>query len=231
MKIKIVILILHIGFLLSSCNHNSQNHDVTLDSSYSTINSEKSEIPGKAQLKISAYLTKNLTTEKEIKKILLYIYELNKHEGGYENFSEPTVIGIYLFTSKTLAQKDPSSWIGMLVKGPSDIEPRLSINNFKTMALTNLKDKKQSKDEIELEKLNKLLASKNLKLCDLNDQLNNFELESIHKADRTFPNYGKKHDDYSNKLINAEWKKIEKKYGLDESDLNKVGNYASAYCK
>lgn len=223
--------LLQIVFFLLSCNTKSQNGNANLDSSYSIISREKSEILGKAQLKIKSYLTKDVTTEKEIKKVLLANYESNKHEGGYKNFSEPTVIGIYLFTSKNIAQKDPSSWIGMLEKGPTNVEPYLSVNSFKTTALTNLKDSRQSKDEIELEKLNKLLTSKNLKLCDLNDKINNIEMESIHKADYAFPNYGKEHDDYSDKLRDNEWKKLEKKYNLTESDLDKIGTYANTYCK
>jgi len=119
----------------------------------------------------------------------------------------------------------------MLMKGPSDSEPRISINNFKLNAQTGLNDDKQSKDEIALANLNKYLTKRKLELCSFNKEISDSELEVIHKADKKYPDYGEEHQAYSEKLMQSNMSRLKKKYKLDDSIFVRVSVFAMSYCK
>jgi hypothetical protein len=203
----------------------------TIDSSYRVINKEKTDLPNKAQIKILACLKTDLKDKPTIERTLKSIYESYRHEGGFTNFTEPSVIGVYLFTSEKVANEDKSNWIGMLVKRPGEENPEISINEWKADALIGESDGKKSADEVKLEKLKELLSKRNVELCALNKQISDLYLESIHKADRAFPDYGKKHDEYQDQVNNNDMSKLRKKYRLTKKNLEDVSNLAYLYCK
>jgi hypothetical protein len=243
MKIKIdrkMFFILTIALLTACGNPERQNGRTSLDTlataisenkNYVIENAEKKETTGKAQVKVAAYLKQDFKDEAELNHILENIYALYRHQGGYSHFDEPTVVAVYLFETEKMAKSDPSAWIGMLMKGPNDISPRLSLNNFKVTAALGLKDTVLSEDEIELSKINKVLRSRNVELCDLNIAINAIELNSIHAADRLYPDYGLEHDDYAGRLMAIELKKLKKKYRLTTGNLDMISTLALIYCK
>ena len=198
---------------------------------YNVFDKVKSETNNKAQILVYAFLTKDLNTKSEIEGFLSDIYEKNKNEAGYKGFSKPTVVGAYIFSSKKLAQQDKSAWTGMLIKGPGDIEPRISINDLKLKSQNGLKDNKKSEDEIALDLLNKSLSKKGLELCSFNKKLSDIELDCIHKADKKYPDFGTKHMEYVDKLTEVEMNKIRKKYHLNNDIFTKVSVFAGVYCK
>jgi len=198
---------------------------------YVVVNAEKKETATKAQMKVTAYLKQDLQDKAELNNMLKTIYEQYRHESGYSNFDEPTVVAVYLFETEKMLKSDPSSWIGMLIKGPNDNSPHLSLNDFKVVAALGLKDTVLSKDEIELGKMNKLLQSRNIDMCDLNRIVNAIELNSIRTADKRYPNYGNDHDEYADQLIAIGLKKLKKKYRLTEDDIDMVSALALVYCK
>ncbi|EHQ26158.1 hypothetical protein [Mucilaginibacter paludis] len=205
--------------------------NVAKPKNYAVVSADKLETSGKAQIKVMAYLPSGFKDKNELELTLNNIYNTYRHEGGYTNFSEPTVVAVYLFETEKLAKTDPSAWLGMLMKGPSDTNPYLSFNDFKVNASLGLKDKVLSKDEIQLAKIKKLLASRGVDMCDLNKTVNDIELNSIHAADKLYPDYGTEHDVYSDKLINKEWKKLERKYRLTKDEIDKACMFATVYCK
>lgn len=158
--------------------------NVAKPENYAVISADKLETSGKAQIKVMAFLPSGFKDKYELESTLNNIYEAYRHEGGYTNFSEPTVVAVYLFETEKLAKSDPSAWLGMLTKGPSDTKPYVSFNDFKVSASLDLKDKVLSKDEIQLAKIKKLLASRGVDMCDLNSTVNDIELNSIHVADK-----------------------------------------------
>ena len=78
-----------------------------------------------------AYLNDQFSSKEELSNTLNILYQTYRHEGGFQNFTEPTVVGVYLFETKKLASSDPSAWLAMLIKGPSDDVPNISYNNLK----------------------------------------------------------------------------------------------------
>lgn len=198
---------------------------------YSVFNKVKSETRNKAQVLLYAYLEQEPTTESELENTLIDLYEQNKNEDGYNNFDRPTVVGAYLFTSKKLGQQDKAAWIGMLMKGPNDAQPRISIDKLKLKGQRGLKDNETSEDEVVLANLNKTLAKRGLELCSFSKQLSDIELECIHKADRRYPDYGMDHMAYVDKLTEAEMVKIQKRHRLSDDIFTKVSVFAGVYCK
>jgi len=198
---------------------------------YKVQNKEKSETKSKAQLKIYAYLTTEATTKEELENTINEIYIENKNESGYNNFASPTVIAIYLFTSESKAKEMPDQWIAMLSKGPSDTQPRISIDDLKLKSQSGLTDNNKSEDEIGLERLVKYLQQRRLDLCTLYKQLGDMELDCIHKADKKYPDFGIKHSDYSEKLMDEERKKLKRKYNLSDDTFINVSVFGGSYCK
>jgi len=198
---------------------------------YAVVSAAKSETAGKAQVKVMAYLPYGFKDKNELESTINNIYETYRHEGGYANFNEPTVVGVYLFETERLAKSDPSAWIGMLTKGPNDTSPYVTFNDFKVNASLGLKDKVSSEDEIQLGKIKKLLASRGVNMCDLNSTVNSIELKSIHAADKLYPDFGTEHDVFSDKLINREWENLARKYRLTKDEINKACMFATVYCK
>ena len=92
-------------------------------------------------------------------------------------------------------------------------------------------DKKQSKDEIEFERLTKYFKDKGLDFYSFYKQIGDIKLDCIHIADKKYPDFGIKHDDYSYQLMEKERKKIKKKYKLSDDIFSEVGAFGMSYCK
>lgn len=198
---------------------------------YKIQNKEKSEMGSKAQLKIYAYLTTEPTTKEELENTINKIYIENKNESGYKNFISPTVMAIYLFTSENKIKEMPDQWIAMLSKGPNDIQPHISIDDLKLKSQSGLTDNNKSEDEIEMERLTKYLKQRGLELCTFYKRLGDMELDCIHKADKKYPDFGIKHSDYSEKLMEEERMKLKRKYNLSDDTFISVSVFGGSYCK
>jgi hypothetical protein len=198
---------------------------------YEIIEELPSETFNKAQILYYAHYTDSVYSEKALSKVLVDIYGKAKHKDYFDNFNSPTVIGVYLFTSKETAQKDKSSWIAMLSKGPSDQSPRLSYNSLKISGLQGLNDSVKSKDEIYYENLNQYLQERGLQLCSFAERLGQMEDECIRLADKKYPNFGIEHSDYSFQLMKERRKEIASTYNLVDSIFGSVAVFSMTYCK
>lgn len=76
-----------------------------------------------------------------------------------------------------------------------------------------------------------LLQKRGLELCTFYKQLGDMEIDCIHKADKRYPNFGVKHSDYSEKLMEAERNKLKKKYKLSDDTFVNVSVFGGSYCK
>jgi hypothetical protein len=226
-RIGIILYLLTSLLLMSRCGNNSSSSMTN----YEIVNEEKTETSTKAQLIEYVVYKDTIYTEDLLKKVLLDVYDKNKDKNLFTNHNSPTVFGIYLFTSKEIAEKDKSAWVAMLMKGPRDPEPRLSYNDLKIKSLQGLNDNIKSEDEVAYEELTKYLEERNLELCSFYTQLGDMELDCIHKADAKYPDYGIKHNEYSNKLMEEEREKLAKKYNLADSIFINVSVFAMSYCK
>jgi hypothetical protein len=247
MKIKYCLLIFTFLMIFSNCQNKpiEENNPSTITmpppkdtqvvtkkfEPFKILNKEKYETGNKAQLKIYAYLLNKPGTKEGLENTIINIYEENKNEGGYKNFTEPTVVTIYLFTSENKVKEMPDQWIAMLSKGPDDSMPRISIDDLKLKSQAGLNDTHKSEDEIELERLTKYLQKRGLKLCAFYKQIGDMELDCIHKADKRYPDFGINHGDYAEKLMVAERKKLIKKYKISDETLISVNVFGGSYCK
>lgn len=93
--------------------------------SYSILNEEVYEVPGKAQVEIKMLVSGQIS-EAGLRLLLNKTYISVKSRKGFKYHDSPTVIAIYAFTSKEKANSG-TQWIGMLIKGPRD-GPTVSIS-------------------------------------------------------------------------------------------------------
>ena len=204
--------------------------ELVVDSSFEILSEKKSETSSKAQLIEYAWYKDSIYTEDVLRATIMEIYELNRNKSVFSMHEKPTVIAVYLFTSKE-ASKDKSDWIAMLIKEANETEPRVSFNRFKVSALNNVKDATKTTDEIELDRLNEYLNKRGLELCSLADLLKKIELDNIHKADAQYPDYGDEHMAMIDRLDAKSYAALRKKHNLNEDMLGKVSVFAMAYCK
>ncbi|MFW0715013.1 hypothetical protein [Pedobacter sp. N23S346] len=197
---------------------------------FEIINEVKSETSGKAQLLEYAVYTDSVYTEEALKNTVKDIYNSNCNKDVFLNHDRATVIGVYLFTSKETYQ-DKSNWIAMLMKGPGDSEPIISYNSYKVRALSEQNDKVKSKDEIELEKLNRYLSKRGLELCSFSAQLLKMEQDHIDRADAAYPDFGPEHLAMVDRLDEQAYRALKRKYKLSDNTLTEIHVFAMSYCK
>lgn len=204
--------------------------DYKIDDRFEVISEEKKETSLKAQLLEYAWYKDTIYSKDALTKAILEIYNFNKDKDVFENYDAPSVMAVYLFTSKE-AMKDKAEWIAMLSKGPGDLEPRVIFNEFKLTALNTTNDNVKSRDEIELDKLKSYFTKRGLEVCELADLLKKIELENIHKADAKYPDYGEEHMAMIHRLDAQSYRKLKAKYKLSDDMLSKVSVFGMAYCK
>lgn len=229
MSHKLLLYIFVLGLVLTSSCSNDIN--TKKNSSYDILEEEKLETSNKAQLEEYVVYKDSNFTKEALENILMEIY--NEHSGKdlFKNFDNATVFGAYLYTSKEALEHDKGSWIGMLSKGPLDSKPEVSYNELKIQSLQGLYDNEKSKDEIALENLNEYLKIRGLELCSLSKQIDEIELDCIHKADKKYPDFGTEHSKYVKDLMKKERGRLVQQYELHDSVFTKIGVFAMAYCK
>lgn len=222
MKIKSFLTLILIVVCLFRCS--------TPEKNYVILEETPTETSNKAQLKYSVLYTDSIYSENKLKEVLENIYATAKTKDVFENFNAPTVVAIYLYTSKEAAE-EKSDWIAMLAKGPKDEKPRLSFNSFKINALQGLTDNTKSSDEISYEKLVAYLSERGLELCSFRNILRDNELQAIREADKKYPDFGDNHMTYSDSIIKAQNQELISKYNLADSIFLRVIVFGASYCK
>ncbi len=159
------------------------------------------------------------------------IYSTLASYNNFKNFSAPTVIAVYLYTSKDKANNMQEAWIGMLSKTPSDSEPRISVDDMKLTALAGQNDNAKSEDEKKLDELNAYFKKRKTDLCTIYKIFYNLEGESIKQADIRYPDFGIEHSKYSSQWYKAEKAKVFKKYKIDDSISTDITVFGMSYCK
>jgi hypothetical protein len=203
-----------------------------MTSEYVIFNVQLLEVHNKAQVLVYAHLVKReLETKAHLENALLEIYNQYKDVAEFEKFERPTVVGVYLYTSHRLGEQDKSAWISMLIKGPSNAVPQIRIDEFKFRSQTSLENNEGTEDEIEFEKLNKLLFERGLELCSLSKRIGDIELACIRKADKKYPDYGLQHQAYVDELQELAMREIYLVHDLTSEVVTKVNVFAIAYCK
>jgi hypothetical protein len=230
--------------LFYSCNNNKTDNLSTVDTtttaksetsvkplSYEIVKTEPYETGSKAQVKAYAYFRSDTVTKDNLEATLNDIYSTLKSYNNFKSFSFPTVIAVYLYTSKDKANNMQEAWIGMLSKTPSDIEPRLSIDDMKLTALSGQNDNAKSKNEKKYEELSAYFKKRNTDLCTIYKTLYDLEGESIKQADIKYPDFGTEHAAYSTKWYKAEKAKVFKKYKIQDSLSARITVFGMSYCK
>jgi len=199
---------------------------------YSIYRTEPSELGTKAEVKCYAYLTTDSANKTQIEGTLTSLYfSLLTWRGFKESSTAPTVIAIYLFTSKDNAANMPEAWIGMLSKGPSDAQPRISFDDYKLKEYVESADSIKSADEMVLEKLNAYIRKRNKDLCTLYHSLYDLEGETIKKADEKYHNFGAEHLSYQSQLYSEGQRNLFRKYNINDTLSTYITAFGMSYCK
>lgn len=222
--------------MISGCEgdskENSSNADAVIHTlPYKVLNVEPYETGKKAQVKAFAYLESDTATKENLEATLLEIYSSLKSYNDFRNFNAPTVIAVYLYTSKEKANNMKESWIAMLSKTPAADEPQISIDNMKHEALLNLKDSVRSEDELKFGAMDSILRQRNTDLCTIYRTLYELEGEGIKQADKKYPDFGEEHARYSTTWYRNEKAKVFKKYKIHDSLSTYITILGISYCK
>jgi hypothetical protein len=241
--IKYILLLASLT-IFSACNNNDTTQTSQIEQSPSTddqatvkalpyeiVTTEPYETKGKAQIKAYAALKSDSVSRATLTATLNDIYSSLKNYSQFKNFSSPTVIAVYLYTSKDKATNMQESWIAMLSKTPSDPEPRISIDDMKLTAVSGQNDNAKSEDEKKLEELKTYFSKRHTDLCTLYKTLYDLEGDCIKKADQKYPDFGIEHSNYSSKLYKQEKNKIFKKYNIHDSLSTYITVFGMNYCK
>lgn len=226
-------LLITILILLSCKNNSEKNEEVLSDfevPAYEIIDKETDENSRKAQIVVDVLYKDTIFNREDLKRVLLDVYEKNENENGFQYHDKPTVIGVYIYTSKESATNDRSSWIGMLTKGPKDILPALKYNDFRMEGQKDLHSNETSEDEKAYQDLLQYFKERNLDFCKFYKNLGKIEKESIDKADEKYPEFGIKHLDYSEELIQKERMKLSRQYHIHDSIFTYAIVFGSKYC-
>ena len=156
-------------------------------SAYKILRTEPYESGSKAQVKCYAYLTTDTITKDRLSATLIKIYFGLRNYKNFKNFSAPTVIGIYLFTSEDKAANMTESWIAMLSKSPSDNQPTIRFDDMKLSALESGKGKEKSVDDLLYEKMNESFKKHNTDLCSIYRTLYDIEEKQSNKPMQNIP--------------------------------------------
>lgn len=242
------LLVLTTVITLIACNNSDTTQSTTIEQNatadkpqtptstakplpYEIVITEPYETSGKAQVKSYAALKTDNVSKETLTATLNDIYTSLKNYNQFKNFSSPTVIAVYLYTSKDKAKNMQEAWIAMLTKTPSDPEPRTSIDEMKLTALSGQNDNEKSEDEKKLEELKKYFSKRNTDLCTIYKTLYDLEGDCIKKADQKYPNFGVEHSDYSSKLYKQEKNKIFKRFNIHDSLSTSITVFGMNYCK
>ncbi len=198
---------------------------------YKILRTEPYETSNKAQVKCYAYLTTDTISNDKLSATLTKIYNELQSYNDFKNFSSPTVIAIYLFTSQDKATNMTDSWIAMLSKSPSDNQPRISFNELQVKALEGSKNNEKSADEKKYDELIEYLKKRNTDLCFIYKTLYDLEGTTIKQADVKYPNFGVEHSDYQSKLYRQEKKKLFSKYSINDTLSSYITVFGMSYCK
>lgn len=234
--------------ILSACNNSDNTQSKTTEESsktemmtpkgidvnslpYDIIITEPYETSGKAQIKSYVALKSEKISSETLTATLNEIYKSLKNYNQFQNFSSPTVIAVYLYTSKDKAENMQDSWIAMLSKSPSEIEPKITIDDMKLTALAGQNDNTKTNDEKKLEELNNYFSKRNTDLCTIYKTLYDLEGDCIKKADEKYPNYGVEHSNYYSKLYKQEKHKLFKKFNINDSLSTSITIYGMSFCK
>jgi len=172
----------------------------------------------------------SIYTKAALENVLNYIYAKAKSKKLLNYKQTAKIIGIYLFASEEAYESDRSSWVAMLVKAPKDDYPKITFS-MKQLALEGLDNIAKSVDEIELDRLNKILKSRGLEMCSFTRIIDKINTENITKADKKYPDFGLDHMEYVDKPDNALYNKMMRKYKLSDKDLSRIIFFALVYCK
>lgn len=232
-------LLLCFLFFIFSCVENTKqaNSDqfdessIRKNSRYQILKIEPHETSFKAQVKCIAVITTDTLNKEIIKADLISMYNSLKNYNKFSSFSKPTVVAIYLYTSKDMAEKVESSWIAYLLKSPSEYEPRISIDEEKIEALNHSNGGTQSDDDIMFEKLQTIFRKRGTDLCTLYLKLYDIEGETIKAAEAKHPDLKNEYLKYQSELYHQEQHKLLSSYKISDTVASYISVFGLRYCK
>ncbi len=82
---------------------------------------------GKAQIIQNLLVNPNIS-ETDLRDLLNSRFNEASQRSGFEFFTHPTVVVIYAYPSRELANSGKSQWVGMLIKYPTNSAPKITIS-------------------------------------------------------------------------------------------------------
>lgn len=226
--------------ILSSCNNDNKSLEeesyfakanLKEFAAYKILKTEPFESSYKAQVICYAYLTTDTISKSKLEGTLNKIYLSLRKYKNFNNYSSPTSISVYLYTSREKAINLQESWIAMLSKSPSENQPIISFDDFKLTAHESNERNRKSADDLLFEKMNRLFKKQNTDICTIYKILYDIEGQTIKQADKKYPDFGVEHLEYQEKLYKQESKNLLNKYAINDSLLPYINVFGSKYCK
>lgn len=142
-------------------------------------------------------------TEGQLRAFLEERYQELSERGGFTHYDGPTNIYIYVFGSEERAEDGGAGWMGAVMKGSSDEEPRIQA---KTDQIEDYNQGPETRLELEEEKRKEIFKA-----------IVRAEDRAMEAAQNEYPNDLDQQADVRRKLENKYRAEVREKYGITEA--------------
>lgn len=114
--------------ILAGCSEpaNREPDSTTVD--FTVVSEETTDLPVKTQVEQHLVLGPDVT-EAELHALLEQQYDEIMSRRGFQYHERPTNVFVYVYETRDRAEAEQGLWLGMLAKGASDAEPRVTIRS------------------------------------------------------------------------------------------------------
>lgn len=172
------------------------------------LKDESYETSGKAQVEYHVLVGEEHLSKETLTLLLQQFYEKATKVKGWKYHSAPTVIAIYMYTSKQHFESDLGNRIAQIVKIPSQSEPEYTFHEGQLRNIGKPQEEKWGISEEQRRYIYGLIGQA--------------EMRAIEEADKAFPDFGEDHLDMVETLTKKYYEEIMQKYNLTEDQFSEI---------
>lgn len=172
------------------------------------VKDESYETPGKAQVEYHILVGEKHLSKETLTLLLQQFYEKATKVRGWKYHAKPTVIAIYMYTSKQHLESNSRTNIAEITKIPSNSEPELKFHEGQLRNIGKPQEEKWGISEEQRRYVYGLIGQA--------------EMRAIKEADKAFPDFGEGHMEMVDMLTKKYYEEIMQKYTLTEDQFFEI---------
>ena len=175
---------------------------------YELLDDRSYETSGKAQVEYHFQVGEEHLSKETLSLLLQQLYQEATQKTGWKHHDAPTVIVIYLYTSKAHFESESVSHIGAVSKTPSQEHPQYEFHVGHIESIGKPLEEKWGISGEERKHIYGLLGQA--------------EDRALQEANKAFPDFGEKHTDTFETLMAKYHEEIRQQYGLTEEQASEL---------